>query len=54
MDIYSRYGRLREAYEVTLELLRALKNGEVGLERVNVGETGWSLEEEYEYVIDDS
>ena len=48
VDIYSRFGRLREVFEITLELLRALKSGEVDIEDVVVGDAGWYIKVEEE------
>lgn len=49
MDIYERFGRkqekleqIAEAYDMTLDLLRALKSNEASLERVEVGDKGWT------------
>lgn len=42
-DIYSRFGRLREVFEMTLDLLRALKSGEIDIEDVVIGDSGWSV-----------
>ena len=46
VDIYSRFGRLREVFEITLELLRALKSGEVDIEDVVVGDAGWYVKQD--------
>jgi len=49
MDIYERYGRKQEelekrteAYNMTIELLKALKKGEATLDKVEITEKGWS------------
>ena len=51
MDIYERYGRKTEQLEQAIEahlrtlgLLRAIKNGEVDINRVVIEESGWHLE----------
>ena len=48
VDIYSRFGRLREVFEMTLDLLRALQSGEVDIENVVIGDSGWYVKVEEE------
>jgi hypothetical protein len=47
-DIYTRYGKLQEKYEVALEeygrllsLLRALRDGSIDVETITVLDEGW-------------
>ena len=45
-DIYTRFGRLREAYEMTMELLQAIKSGVVDIDDVIIGDAGWAYNPE--------
>jgi len=49
MDIYERYGRkqeqlekIQESFQMTIELLKALKSGEADINRVEITDKGWS------------